>query len=262
MTDRPSVEPLDLAALWRESGAAVAHRPGRGLCRSTSCARVTEVVGRLDRRGAGIAALVGAAGVGVLGERAAVLGLGRGGIVSCGGATHLVRERRRLDRRLARQDRRHRLDPGLARRRAGRCGRGRSVVDRARGRRPAGRAAARRARARCSGSRAAGSARSTIRGWCWPSAAPVGPRRADVVVRAGGGQPRFAVGRPARRRRARPARRPRDHGGELDRARTAPAPTPAFFEALHGRCVVGGAPARTPRRAAVSCGRCSSESTS
>jgi hypothetical protein len=44
----------------------------------------------LDDRGAGLAALVGAEGLGVIGERAAVLGLSPSGAVSSGGASRLL----------------------------------------------------------------------------------------------------------------------------------------------------------------------------
>jgi hypothetical protein len=51
---------------------------------------VADLVVRLDAHGAGLADTYGAAGLGVLAERAAALMLGRSGRLSCGGATRLV----------------------------------------------------------------------------------------------------------------------------------------------------------------------------
>ena len=90
VTDRPSVEPVDLRALWWESGAQWLTDPGVGVPLRLARA-IRGLVVDLDRRGAGLASLVGAGGLGVLGERAAALGLGRSGRTSAGGATRFVR---------------------------------------------------------------------------------------------------------------------------------------------------------------------------
>lgn len=52
---------------------------------------VLDLVAELDRRGAGLATLVAADGVGLLAERAAFLGLGPSSTASCGGATRFLR---------------------------------------------------------------------------------------------------------------------------------------------------------------------------
>lgn len=83
----------DLAArLWRDSGCqaiteAGVHVPGRVVT------GVTAMVARLDAVGAGLADEFGAAGLGILAERAAALGLGRAGQTSCNGASRFVAAR-------------------------------------------------------------------------------------------------------------------------------------------------------------------------
>ena len=81
---------VDAAAWWAASGAAWLTDPGAG----TPARLVREVVGAarfLDERGAGIAELVPADGVGLLAERAATLRFGPAGRSSCGTGTRLVR---------------------------------------------------------------------------------------------------------------------------------------------------------------------------
>ena len=90
MTDHPSVEPADLRALWWGSGAQWLTDPAVGVPLRLARA-ISGLVVDLDRRGAGLAELMGAGGLGVLGERAAMLGLGRSGRRSAGGSTRFVR---------------------------------------------------------------------------------------------------------------------------------------------------------------------------
>lgn len=80
---------IDAVAVWAQSGAQWLTSPDAAvpvrLVRS-----VAGLVHSLDERGAGLAALLGSSGVGALGERAAALGLGPSGSVSCGGATRFI----------------------------------------------------------------------------------------------------------------------------------------------------------------------------
>lgn len=80
---------VDAAALWASSGAQWLTSPGVAVPGRLVRA-VAGLVHSLDERGAGLAALVGSGGVGFLGERAAALGLGPSGRVSCGGATRII----------------------------------------------------------------------------------------------------------------------------------------------------------------------------
>ena len=83
---------VDVADLWTRSGGqwltapgvAVPDRAVRGIAGLGRC---------LDERGAGLSRVLGAAGVGVIGERAAALGLPPSGVVSCGGSSRLLRSR-------------------------------------------------------------------------------------------------------------------------------------------------------------------------
>ena len=89
MTSEWAARDFEADAVWAESGAQWLTSPGVAvpvrLVRS-----VAGLVHFLDERGAGLAALVGSRGVGALGERAAALGLGPSGSISCGGATRFV----------------------------------------------------------------------------------------------------------------------------------------------------------------------------
>jgi CoA-transferase family III len=81
---------VDVDALWVGSGAQVLTAPSV----ATPAAVVRQVAGmvrQFDARGAGLAHLVGHQGLGLLTERATMLGLPRSGLVSCGGAAHLLR---------------------------------------------------------------------------------------------------------------------------------------------------------------------------
>jgi hypothetical protein len=86
---------VDAPALWAESGGQ--WLTGRGVQVPSSLVRtVAGLVTYLDRQGAGLASISTAEGVGLLAERAALLGFGRAGLdrsgrVSCGGATRLMR---------------------------------------------------------------------------------------------------------------------------------------------------------------------------
>jgi CoA-transferase family III len=81
---------VDADALWIGSGAQALTAPSV----ATPAAVVRQVAGmvrQFDARGAGLAHLVGHQGLGLLTERATMLGLPRSGLVSCGGAAHLLR---------------------------------------------------------------------------------------------------------------------------------------------------------------------------
>ncbi len=88
---RPEWTPaeIDVRSHWAESGAQWLTTPGVGV--PAALVRVVAgMVAYLDARGAGLAASVPADGVGLLAERAAILGLPPSGTISCGGATRLV----------------------------------------------------------------------------------------------------------------------------------------------------------------------------
>ena len=88
----PAWSPADVDAprLWAESGAQWLTAPGAAVPVDLVRA-VTGIVAYLDRHGAELAATAGAQGVGVLAERAALLGLGPASVTSCGGVTRLLR---------------------------------------------------------------------------------------------------------------------------------------------------------------------------
>ncbi len=77
-------------ALWAESGARWLSDPSLGVP-TRLVRRVVGLVDELDRKGADLARLVPARGVGLLAERAATMGLPTAGRTSCGGATRLLR---------------------------------------------------------------------------------------------------------------------------------------------------------------------------
>jgi hypothetical protein len=81
---------VDTAALWAESGARWLTDPDLGTP-DRLVARTAGIVDFLDRRGAGLAGLTGASGLGLLSERAAMMGLPRSDRRSCGGASRLLR---------------------------------------------------------------------------------------------------------------------------------------------------------------------------
>jgi hypothetical protein len=81
---------VDVAAAWAESGAQWLTAPGVAVP-ARMVAGVVGMVRQIDERGAGLADLYGAAGLGVLSTHAAALGLPRSGRTSCGGATRLIR---------------------------------------------------------------------------------------------------------------------------------------------------------------------------
>lgn len=83
---------VDAADLWNRSGGQWLTAPGvavpdRAVCSIAGLGRF------LDERGAGLSRMLSAAGVGVIGERAAALGLPPSGVVSCGGSSRLLRSR-------------------------------------------------------------------------------------------------------------------------------------------------------------------------
>lgn len=86
------LDAAEAARLWAASGAQWLTDPAAdvptGLVR-----RVVGLVAALERRGAGLAGLVPGAGLGLLAERAALMGLPRSGRVSAGGASRLLRAR-------------------------------------------------------------------------------------------------------------------------------------------------------------------------
>lgn len=75
--------------LWSESGAQWLTSPRAGLP-DRLVRGVAALTKYLDARSAGLAAAVGAGGLGVLSERAALLSIRRSSSVSCGGATRLL----------------------------------------------------------------------------------------------------------------------------------------------------------------------------
>jgi CoA-transferase family III len=81
---------VDVDALWIGCGAQALTAPS--VATPVGVVRyVAGLVRQLDDRGAAVAQLVGHQGLGLLTERATLLGLRRSGLVSCGGATHLLR---------------------------------------------------------------------------------------------------------------------------------------------------------------------------
>jgi hypothetical protein len=80
---------VDVGSLWAESGVQWLTAPGVGVP-AELVRTVTGIVSFLDLQGAGLATSVAAAGVGLLSERAALLGLPPSGTTSCGGATRLL----------------------------------------------------------------------------------------------------------------------------------------------------------------------------
>jgi hypothetical protein len=83
---------VDVAAAWAESGAQWLTAPGVAVP-ARMVAGAAGLVRRLDERGAGLADLYGAAGLGVLSTHAAALGLRGASRISCGEATRLIRAR-------------------------------------------------------------------------------------------------------------------------------------------------------------------------
>lgn len=83
------VPDVDVASLWAQSGGQWLTAPEVGApgCLVRNVVRLSQY---LDVRGAGLAELVGASGLGIIGERAAFLGYPRASSVSCGGATRLL----------------------------------------------------------------------------------------------------------------------------------------------------------------------------
>lgn len=90
MGDPASVGRERASLLWSQSGARWLTDSEVGVPVHVVDA-VVALVGRLDRRGAGLSSAWGAGGVGVLAGRAASIGLGPSGIASCGGSTRLLR---------------------------------------------------------------------------------------------------------------------------------------------------------------------------
>lgn len=80
---------VDVAEAWADSGAQWLTAGGVAVP-VRMIAGVVGLVKQLDERGAGLADHNGAAGLGVLSNRAALLGLGPSGRASCGGVTRLV----------------------------------------------------------------------------------------------------------------------------------------------------------------------------
>ena len=81
---------VDVDALWIGCGAQALTAPS--VATPVDVVRhVAGLVRQLDARGAALAQLVGHQGLGLLTERATMLGLPRSGLVSCGGASHLLR---------------------------------------------------------------------------------------------------------------------------------------------------------------------------
>lgn len=79
---------VDAEELWASSGGQWLTAAGVGVP-TRLVQGVAGLTDFLDVRGAGLAALLGARGLGVVAERAAVLGMRRSGDVSCGGASRL-----------------------------------------------------------------------------------------------------------------------------------------------------------------------------
>ena len=81
---------VDVDALWIGCGAQALTAPS--VATPVDVVRhVAGLVRQLDARGAALAQLVGHQGLGLLTERATLLGLPQSGLVSCGGASHLLR---------------------------------------------------------------------------------------------------------------------------------------------------------------------------
>ena len=81
---------VDVDALWIGCGAQALTAPS--VATPVDVVRhVAGLVRQLDARGAALAQLVGHQGLGLLTERATLLGLPPSGLVSCGGASHLLR---------------------------------------------------------------------------------------------------------------------------------------------------------------------------
>ena len=81
---------VDTGALWAASGARWLTDPRVGVP-DRLVARFAGMIDLLDRRGADLAELAGAHGVGLLAERAALMGLPPSDRRSCGGASRFVR---------------------------------------------------------------------------------------------------------------------------------------------------------------------------
>lgn len=80
----------EVAELWAASGAQWLTDPGVGVP-GRLVRTVIGIVDALDRRGAGLAEILPARGLGVLAERSASMGLPCSGRTSCGGASRLLR---------------------------------------------------------------------------------------------------------------------------------------------------------------------------
>lgn len=80
---------VDAARLWAECGGQWLTG-GPPLVPAEAVRHLTGIVRHLDARGAGLAHSFTAEGLGVIGERAALLGLHPSSTVSCGGATRLI----------------------------------------------------------------------------------------------------------------------------------------------------------------------------
>ena len=81
---------VDAGALWTASGARWLTDPTLGTP-DRLVARTAGIIDFLDGHGAGLAELAGANGLGLLAERAAMMGLPRSDRRSCGGASRLLR---------------------------------------------------------------------------------------------------------------------------------------------------------------------------
>jgi crotonobetainyl-CoA:carnitine CoA-transferase CaiB-like acyl-CoA transferase len=81
---------VDTGALWAASGARWLTDPNLGTP-DRLVARTAGIVDFLDRHGAGLAQLADGNGLGLLSERAAMMGLPRSDRRSCGGASRLLR---------------------------------------------------------------------------------------------------------------------------------------------------------------------------
>jgi crotonobetainyl-CoA:carnitine CoA-transferase CaiB-like acyl-CoA transferase len=81
---------VDTGALWAASGARWLTDPQVGTP-GRLVARTAGIIDFLDEHGAGLAALAGSNGLGLLSERAAMMGLPRADRRSCGGASRLLR---------------------------------------------------------------------------------------------------------------------------------------------------------------------------
>lgn len=79
---------VDVTALWAKSGAQWLTAAGVGVPAGL-VRRVAQLTADLDAAGAGVDALVGSSGLGILGERAAAVGLPPSGSMSAGGSCRL-----------------------------------------------------------------------------------------------------------------------------------------------------------------------------